>query len=93
MGISVGKVAWLVGLVLLCVGLVGLALKVEEADAATRPQLTTLWTVVNQGGHLVRDKGATSAVRKFQGWYEVSFNRKLGAVPTPLLPLTKSVPL
>jgi len=45
MSILAGKTVWLVGLMMLCVGLVvglGLGSTVEDADAAKKKQLNTL---------------------------------------------------
>jgi hypothetical protein len=80
MGTLAKRTMWLVGLVLLCVGLVvglGLNTVVDAADAAKKKELKTLWAVVDAEGNLVRNKGATSAVRSFEGAYEVSFNRNV----------------
>src|SRR5215210_6658080 len=76
-----GKVAtvWLVGLAMLCVGLVGLGLgsMVEDADAAKKKELKTLWAVVDADGTLVRGKGVTGNNKLGTGTYGFFFNRNV----------------
>jgi hypothetical protein len=84
MSVLTGKATWLVGLVLLCVGLVvglGVGSTVEDADAAKKKELKTLWAVVSldtmEEPVMVRAKGATNVVKLSEGTFEVSFNRNV----------------
>jgi hypothetical protein len=47
----------------------------DDADAARRTQLKTLWAVVNADGTLARGKGATSITKADTGDYEVRFRQ------------------
>ncbi len=50
----------------------------EDADAARRTQLKTLWAVVESDGDLVRGKGVTEISHQAStGEYEVKFNRNV----------------
>ena len=67
-------------LVVLCVGLVvglGLGSTLDTADAAKRPQLKTLWAVVEADGTVVRSKGVTDHKKIDSGRYEIDFNRNI----------------
>ena len=80
MSILAGKAVWLVGLVLLCVGLVvglGLGSTIDDADAAKKKELKTLWAVVNTDGSALRAKGVTTTTLKADdpGNYIIDFNR------------------
>ena len=78
MSILAGKAVWLVGLVFLCVGLVvGLSFgsTVEDADAARRRLLKSLWAVIQDDGLTTSYKGLTGNTRIEEGTYDISFNR------------------
>lgn len=80
MSILAGKVVWLIVLVVLCVGLVVGAVFTsmsKDADAAKRPQLKTLWAVVDADGTLIRGKGVTGHEKIDAGRYEIDFNRDI----------------
>lgn len=62
-------------MVVLGVGSAVLALTNDDADAARRPLLKTLWAVVNEDGTLDRSKGVTDSIRLAEGAYRITFNR------------------
>jgi hypothetical protein len=79
------KAAWLVGLALLCVGLVvglGFGSTVDEADAAKKKELKTLWANINADGLTPSYKGLTGNRRTAEGRYEISFNRDVSKCAT-----------
>ena len=47
----------------------------DDADAARRTQLKTLWAVVNADGTLARGKGVTSSSKVDTGDYEIRFRQ------------------
>ncbi len=49
----------------------------DDADAARRTQLKTLWAVVDADGTLARGKGVTDSDNVGTGRYEVTFNRNV----------------
>lgn len=49
----------------------------DDADAARRPLLKTLWAVVNEDGTLDRGKGVTDSSRVAEGAYRITFNRNV----------------
>jgi hypothetical protein len=49
----------------------------EDAHAATRPLLKTLWVVVNEDGTLDRAKGVRDTDRLAAGTYRITFNRNV----------------
>ncbi len=68
------------GGVLLCVGLaVGLVIgsSIQDADAARKPLLKTLWAVVDADGGIVEgeSKGVVSSSKGGVGSYGIAFNR------------------
>ncbi len=65
---------------MMCVGLVaGLSLgsTVEDADAAQRTQLRTLWANLRSDGLTTSYKGRTGNRRTGEGIYTISFNRNV----------------
>jgi len=66
---------------MLCVGLVvglGLGSTVEDADAAKKKELKTLWAIVDSDGNIVRSKGnAVSIYTGRTGVYQIRFNRNV----------------
>ena len=66
-----------VGMALLVVASVVLGSMTNEADAARRAQLKTLWAVVNADGTIDRGKGvaSTSSSKVATGEYEFKFKR------------------
>ena len=72
------KVVLLVaGMALLVVASVVLGSMTDEADAARRTQLKTLWAVVDADGTIDRGKGvaSTGSSKVATGEYEIKFNR------------------
>ena len=61
--------------VILGVGSVVLSVTNDDAEAAKRPLLKTLWAVVNEDGTLDRSKGVTNSSRLAEGGYRITFNR------------------
>lgn len=49
----------------------------DDAEAARRPLLKTLWAVVNENGTLDRAKGVTDSARIGTGAYRITFNRNV----------------
>jgi len=74
------KTAWVVGVMVLCVGLaagVVISPTINNADAAKKPLLKTLWAVVAADATLVRGKGVTDTKKIDSGQYEIDFNRDI----------------
>ncbi len=68
--------------------------KIDDADAARRTQLKTLWAVVDADGNLVRGKGVTLARKNntsVPGTYQVFFDRDVTTAPTSPLPSMASL--
>ena len=80
MSMLANKKAWLVGLIVLCMGVaIGVVFNSTstDTDAAKRPPLKTLWAVVEADGTLVRSKGVTDHSKIDTGRYEIDFNRDI----------------
>ncbi len=71
-----GATALLVALVTAGVLAAGLVYG-DDAGAAKRPLLKTLWAVVNEDGTLDRSKGVTAGSRLGTGAYRITFNRNV----------------
>jgi hypothetical protein len=74
-GLKTLLVAAGVVMMLLALASVVVASMTDDADAARRTQLKTLWAVVNADGTLDRGKGVTDSDKVSTGEYEIQFNR------------------
>jgi hypothetical protein len=64
-------------LAVLAVGLAAGFVYDDDAAAARKPPLNTLWAVVEPGGTLQHGKGVTSSEKLGTGAYRITFNRNI----------------